>query len=422
MSGLDGISASSITTLLVFDNYSLSTCEVQSICDYLEAPGGMVSIYNNATGCNSPAEVMEACNAAYGCLAGGITFSTQAEIDQFQTNYPGCTEIQGDVTINGNNICNLDGLESVTFIGGNLSIICNYSLSDIDGLGNLTSIGGILQLSDNPSLTSLTAFANLASTGSLLISDNVALVSMAGFESLTSISGWLSISGTDLMNNLMGLENLSTVGGTLYLGENNALTSLYGLNNLSAIGGSLDINENPALASLMGLEHLSNVEGEILIAGNTALTSLSGIDQIGAGSIAGITIHDNPLLTACDVQSICEYLASPGGSVSIYGNAPGCNSPGEVESACLNVGIPEIAGKGCVRILPNPAADHIYIETSGLPAVGHFSISNSGGQLMPGSAFSRTPLRIDIRNWPSGIYIVKVYGDDYLLVGKFVKQ
>ncbi len=35
------------------------------------------------------------------CLPDGITFSTQAEIDSFQTNYPNCTEIHGDVGING---------------------------------------------------------------------------------------------------------------------------------------------------------------------------------------------------------------------------------------------------------------------------------------------------------------------------------
>ncbi len=34
-----------------------------------------------------------------GCLPDGISFTTQAEIDNFQTNYPGCTEIEGDVTI-----------------------------------------------------------------------------------------------------------------------------------------------------------------------------------------------------------------------------------------------------------------------------------------------------------------------------------
>ena len=30
-----------------------------------------------------------------GCLPEGITFTTQEQIDNFQTNYPGCTEIEG---------------------------------------------------------------------------------------------------------------------------------------------------------------------------------------------------------------------------------------------------------------------------------------------------------------------------------------
>jgi hypothetical protein len=31
-----------------------------------------------------------------GCLPEGITFTTQAQIDSFQIDYPGCTEIEGD--------------------------------------------------------------------------------------------------------------------------------------------------------------------------------------------------------------------------------------------------------------------------------------------------------------------------------------
>ena len=44
------------------------------------------------------------------CLPEGITFSTQAEIDSFQINYPSCTEIEGDVTIEGWDIANINGL------------------------------------------------------------------------------------------------------------------------------------------------------------------------------------------------------------------------------------------------------------------------------------------------------------------------
>ena len=33
------------------------------------------------------------------CLPDGITFSSQAAIDNFQVNHPNCTEIEGDVFI-----------------------------------------------------------------------------------------------------------------------------------------------------------------------------------------------------------------------------------------------------------------------------------------------------------------------------------
>jgi hypothetical protein len=36
---------------------------------------------------------------AEGCLPEGIKFTTQAQIDSFQINYPGCTEIEGGCTL-----------------------------------------------------------------------------------------------------------------------------------------------------------------------------------------------------------------------------------------------------------------------------------------------------------------------------------
>ena len=52
------------------------------------------------------------------CLPEGITFSSQEEIDNFQNNYPNCTEIEGDVIIEGTEITNLNGLNILNSIGG----------------------------------------------------------------------------------------------------------------------------------------------------------------------------------------------------------------------------------------------------------------------------------------------------------------
>jgi hypothetical protein len=60
--------------------------------------------------------------AAQGCLPEGITFTTQNQINSFQVDYPGCTEIIGPVRIQGNDIINLGGLNVLTSLGHDLSI------------------------------------------------------------------------------------------------------------------------------------------------------------------------------------------------------------------------------------------------------------------------------------------------------------
>jgi len=95
---------------------------------------------------------------AQSCLPEGITFTTQEQIDNFQANYPGCTEIEGDVIIHDNavgSISNLIGLNVITTFGGNLGIYVNNALFCFEGLENLTSIAGDFVIGSNPALTNL---------------------------------------------------------------------------------------------------------------------------------------------------------------------------------------------------------------------------------------------------------------------------
>ena len=87
------------------------------------------------------------------CLPEGITFTTQEQIDNFQTNYPGCNEIEGNVTINGIDISNLNGLNVVTSIGGSLLIFGNDILINLSGLNSLNIIGGGLRIHGNAALS-----------------------------------------------------------------------------------------------------------------------------------------------------------------------------------------------------------------------------------------------------------------------------
>jgi hypothetical protein len=293
LSGLDNIDASTISSLSIFWNLALSTCEVQSVCDYLANPNGTIEIYANAPGCRSQEEVEAACPPPP-CLPEGIHFTTQAQIDNFQANYPGCTQIEGDVVIG--------------------DYLCKGDITNLNGLRVVTSIGGSLTISNNTLLNSLT-----------------------GLNSLTSVVRAFWLYGNNSLSDLTGLEGLTAVGHFLYIYGNDSLTKLEGLENLVSIGGYLEIINNDALSSLMGLENLQSLGDHLWITGNATLTDLTALDKLDAGTITYLSIMGNPLLSNCEAKSICDYLASPNGSINICNNKTGCNNPAEVESAC---GIP----------------------------------------------------------------------------------
>jgi len=352
------------------------------------------------------------------CLPEGITFTTQEEIDNFETNYQGCIEVEGDVIIDGDDINNLNGLnvltsiegdlsiysnplltslsglEGLSSIGGHLSIKLNDALLNLIGLDNLTFIGSFLNIEDNNSLASLQGLNSLSTIGigpygfGLNISDNDNLTNLSGLESLTYIEGALAIKDNFDLVSLTGLENLTSIGGYLSVSSNNELISLNGLNNLTSIGGRLSIGisgGNPALTSLAGLESLNSIGGHLTIkdnhllsnifnlngvttlwgnltiTNNDSLTSLSGLENIDETSIANLTITNNDELYDCDVWSICQYLINPGGTAVIEYNAPECNSIEEVEEHCLT-GIEEFASKEGLNIYPNPLGSDVIIS------------------------------------------------------------
>jgi hypothetical protein len=368
LSGIGNIDPGSISGIHISANPLLSICDVLSVCAFLANPTGGIIISWNAPGCNSKEEIEEACESH--CLPGGITFTTQAEIDDFQVNHPNCNQIDGPVTISGSDIVNLAGLEVITTIGDELNIPGNEMLTSLEGLENLTSIGGRLQIDGNPSLTNLSGLDNIdpGSIGDILISGNQSL-SGCDVQSICSYLG--DPNGTvDIYDNGEGCDNPAEVAGSCgvtipclpygnyhfttqadidnfqsyYPGcdelhgdvsiQGADIDNLQGLNAITAIGGNLHIGGNPALANMEGLEGLTSIGGGLQIFSNSMVASLIGLENIAASSIDSLYIVDNDLLSACHVQSICDYLVAPGGTTQISNNAPGCENIGEVLNSC----------------------------------------------------------------------------------------
>lgn len=409
------------------------------------------------------------------CLPEGIVFSTQGQVDSFQINHPNCDEIEGNVIINGSEIKNLNSLNVVTSIGGYLSIGYTDSLTNLNGFENLTEIGGDFLVIHTEGLINFTGLENVYKIGGglhfeynyslidfaglnnidsitdvLVVTNNVTLNNFAGLNSLIYIGDNVTIENNDSLKNLTGINNLEIIGRNLYINNNPAMTDLGGLNslkyielqceiinnnilvnlsgleNLDSIGGNLGIGNNPRLTGLDSLYNLKLINGALAIGNNDSLSSLAGLGNINSNSVTSLIISDNPLLSTCNVISVCNYLADPEAIVTIENNAPGCNSPEEVDEAC-QVSIDENGISRIIRTYPNPFYSSIRIEFElGKPAEVSISIFNDLGEQIElikqqKEAGKQHFTWVPAVNQPAGVYYYLLQtGNEDLLSGKML--
>jgi len=436
---------------------------------------------------------------AQSCLPDGITFDLQSKIDNFQTNYPGCTIIEGDVYIEGDDIHNLDGLSVVTAFNGNVIIRTSSSLHYLNGLNNVTSIDGDLKFEDLWNFRSMSALSSLSNIGGdLFIQDCDSLQSFEGFENLTTIGGsfyyrWtesdiinfegferlttigeyfvvdftkienfvglnnlatigkslsvnradyfisfqglpslsslggIGISDTPLIQNFGGLENIDSLGGNLYIEQCDGIVDLTGLESLSTILGRITVSGNPSLIHISQLSSLTSMGDIVSFHANNSLTSLSGIDNIDPSSWIYATFQNNPQLSNCAVQSICEYIANQG-YTSIAGNAEGCDTEYQVQIACESISIPEQQLAIKQSAYPNPFTTSTAIEFEVYTRSNiQYTVYNSVGEAVfegedrnvaPGN-HTITPT---LHHLPSGLYFAVLRSEDGVNVVKLVKQ
>jgi len=345
LSGLDNIIANSIEYLSIVDNPNLSVCSVESVCDYIAESDAEVNIQNNNVNCNSYGDVYLAC--AVTCEVGDLSFTSQEEIDSFSIQNPDCISLEGDVTISGNDITNLNGLSSIEFIRGGLWITNNSTLENLDGLENLLYVEDQLNIGYNP-----------------------------------------------LLQNVSGLQGLDSIGGDLKIINNQSLTSLTALIGLQIVGG------------------------ELRIVNNDELSNLEGLNSIQANSLDELTITLNDLLSNCAIESVCNYLSSPNGQVSISNNSSGCDSELEVETACIALSIDETNIIPELTIYPNPATSLLNIELTSNSSIDELSIYNQIGQLIYFEDDFTGP--IDAKDFESGIYIIEISSNNAKFIEKLI--
>jgi hypothetical protein len=252
--------------------------------------------------------------------------------------------LSGNLSVIDNSaLLNLDGLNNLATIGGDLNISGNSLLRNIDGLVNLTVVGlnqwinGNLNVYSNPALNhfcglypllngeglkgefnvhtnaveitrqqiisggpcgttiyngdltlssqaEVNAFNYAGVTGSLTIGGNSMLSSdindLTPLSNLTFNGGNLDIVNNDILTGINGLQKITSLGGRLYIWDNALLPNLNGLQNLTSVGGGLYVFENASLTNLDSLQNLTLVKGDLHINGDASLTNVNGLQNI----------------------------------------------------------------------------------------------------------------------------------------------
>ena len=440
--------------------------------------------------------LMRLISGAQNCPSGNVILTSQNEVDSFRVNYPNCTEIEGDLVIGNPDLSfinSLDSLIGLTSISGSLVIGGNLYLENLNGLNNLVSIGndfrtyviktlthGTAQIG-NGNLESLEALQNLQFIGgdleivnnsSLSVCDmdwicsylnnpngivniygnaegcksvvdvaqncgdslpclpygNYRLYSQddidnfsQAFPNCNDLQGDLLIMGNADMTNFNGLNGLTSIGDDLWIFNCTGMDSPEGLENLNSIGGDLLLEGN-AFYSLSGLDNVQSIGGALIITGQENLSDLSGLNNIEGSSINSLLIMENPNLSTCDVESICGYLASPGANPLITNNGSGCSSVEEVETAC-SVGFDEFSAEdGNFNIYPNPANDKIWLTGPSIQDRARFEIFSTEGRRLFNIIINDEDNFIDISTLSPGFYIGRLSGNRNAYVKKIVKE
>lgn len=211
---------------------------------------------------------------------GNIQFDSQEDVNNFgSAKY---TEVTGFIDFNGFNIdiTTLAPLENLTKIGGDLLIRDCNKLTNLNGLQNLSFVGGNIAIGLNDQLVSIEALKNIKNTiGDLRITDNDLLTSLEGLNNLVTVGDWFKISNNDKLIDISALKSLISIEGDFTIQGINLFSTLEGLNNLNSIGGEFEIF-GTLLTNLNGLENLNYIKGGlIVISSNANLINLNGLDS-----------------------------------------------------------------------------------------------------------------------------------------------
>ncbi|MCE7060779.1 T9SS type A sorting domain-containing protein [Dyadobacter sp. CY343] len=353
------------------------------------------------------------------------TFTTQAQIDNFKTNYPNCSAPGKDLVFElYEDINNLDGLSHLTSIGGYIFLI-RSPIMNLAGLSNLVSLGA-LWLADTPNIKNLADLGNLKSLGGLSI-DESRLTSLAGLENLESLGG-MTLRSNPLLSDLSALHHLPPPRGRVDLEYNPLLSDCnfeFICNGVRTPPGRLS-----AIVTMNGPG--CNSVGEITANCGTLPVTLVSFKANMEGATSHLTWSTSSETNSSyfEIQRsqngknwsvIGKELAQGESKASfIYNFSDKAPQPGnnyyrlkmvDLDGTFAYSAIQEVYIKNITEtIFPNPVEDKLYFQNLDEQLVEEVSIYNAAGKEVITSPYSNTGVAVN--HLSAGIYIINVTRKD----------
>ncbi len=217
-----------------------------------------------------------------------IILNSQYKVDHFPVNYPNMSVVEDRISVEGEDITNIDSLAQITTILDAIYILDCPNLNNISGLMNLRDAGYVF-ISGIPKLVRLDGLHNLENLGGIHLESCDSLSDLSALDHLTKI-GSISLRDLNSLGNLDVFENLNKLD-YFTLGYDPNLTNFEGFSQIDSIINIL-IYYNPKLVSLHGFESLKYVEHDLQIFSNPALSNIA-IDSLLSARIINIENNDS---------------------------------------------------------------------------------------------------------------------------------
>ncbi len=205
-------------------------------------------------------------------------------------------EVTGRLFINNNNnLARIKPLPVFEIAQKGITIKNNANLVAIDAQPALSLVGNREQVldiesglivTDNPRLTDFANMPSLQQLAHIVVINNDALLALLGPTAITQVFGRIEVRDNENIQQFGGFPALTTVGGIIIVNNNTRLQRVDGFGQLQSIGSALD-NLPPVIGTV-------NVTG-IAINANPALTIIAGFDALTELQ-EGINVENNLVL------------------------------------------------------------------------------------------------------------------------------